>query len=516
MAAPTLNKFKVTEFNGNNRDFLNKLVDERAFYSVYPNVMNYEMLDPAMRKMSSNNFPTISDGKTLVDVFEKQAKIKDVYQDFIRWRLYMDGNDLRSDLMSFPTNAENGCIGVNGSIFEMGLSSDVYGPGDMIILEGLSEIPLIIKSHPSPHGVEFIYEFAILDGTGYIDASWLRAGLQVKANLGALRGEAAVERGNVHWTSGNSFIEFEVPMSSFGWEMKITDKAWLASKHFRISPCTKELSMLTDGKDIITNEMDMKFKQVTNKHIDNYLAWGRSGGRYASAHLDHITEKPMSHGPGFFQFAESANYLEYNLHQNIVEFFRNYIPATWNDHVKPEDQVLDIWTGRGGLTLVQKAGEELDRKGGGLRMASDNYTDTTGYFKGQKGKGLGALTYTEFYLQPFGKIRFHHMALLDSTTMDTRKYNNLPYTSYEFLIFNDGRGDARNENVYIMRNPDASQYLYSTGLMTPTGYAGKNGNALKYHNGLGTENAYKIIRDENIGMVVKDPGYMTWVRPAFA
>ena len=119
MAAPTLNKFKVTEFNGNNRDFLNKLVDERAFYSVYPNVMNYEMLDPAMRKMSSNNFPTISDGKTLVDVFEKQAKIKDVYQDFIRWRLYMDGNDLRSDLMSFPTNAENGCIGVNGSIFEM-------------------------------------------------------------------------------------------------------------------------------------------------------------------------------------------------------------------------------------------------------------------------------------------------------------------------------------------------------------------------------------------------------------
>ena len=127
---------------------------------------------------------------------------------------------------------------------------------------------------------------------------------------------------------------------------------------------------------------------------------------------------------------------------------------------------------------------------------------------------LGAKQYRAFYIEPFGLVRFHHLPMLDSTTMDTRKLNGLPLQSYEYLIMNDGRGDGREDNIYVLRNEEESQYLYSTGLWTPTGAAAKNGNAQKYHNGMGNENAYKIIREETVGMVVKDPGYFTWVRLA--
>jgi hypothetical protein len=29
---------------------------------------------------------------------------------------------------------------------------------------------------------------------------------------------------------------------------------------------------------------------------------------------------------------------------------------------------------------------------------------------------------------------------------------------------------------------------------------------------MGNENAYKIIREEKVGMVIKDPTYFTWLR----
>lgn len=514
MAIPAnYEKFQVGKYIAGGNELANKLVDERAFYSYYPHAIQYEELEPSMRKLASNNYPTIIKGNSLMNIFEQQTKIRNTTLDYIRWKLFFEASDLRCSINNIPAVA-SGCLGVNGSVFELGFDGEVFGPNDVIILEGLAELPLLVKSHPRVTGVTNWYELALVDQDQYIDTAWLQVGMQVKAQIGGLRGENAIERSNVHWTSGNSFIEFEVQMTSMGWEMKVTDKAWRAAKHYMIRPMMKQWLEMTGGSDITLSEFDTKFKEVTDKQIDLWLAWGRQGGKYAGRHLDGITEKPMNTGPGWYQFLESATYLNFNVYQNIIEFFRTYIPPTWNDKVAKEDQVLDVYTGRGGLTLVQKAGEEIDNKGAVIQTAEYNYTTETAFFKGRKAIALGAKQYRAFYIEPFGLVRFHHLPMLDSTTIDSRKHNGLPYQSYEYIVFNDGRGDAREENIYILRNEDESQYLYSTGTWTPTGAAGKNGNAQKYHNGLGNENAYKIIRDEKIGMVVKDPGYFTWIRPS--
>lgn len=514
MAIPAnFEKFKVFEYNASSNELANKLVDERAFYSYYPHAVQFQELEPSMRKLASNNYPTIIKGNSLMNIFEQQAKIVNTVKDYIRWKLFFEASDLRATVISIE-EPEDGCLGVNGSTFEMGINADVYGPNDVVILEGLVEIPLICKSEPRQKGIETIYDWAILEGTGHIDTSWIAPGMQIKAQIGSLRGEGNVTRGNVHWTSGNSFIEFQVPMTSMAWEMKVTNKAWLAAKHYAIRPNIKQFIDMTGGSDITFSEFDTKFKEVTDKQLDLWLAYGRSSGKYAGRHLDGVTEKALTTGPGWYQYMESANYLERNQHQNVIEFFRNFIPPTWNDRVPIEDQVLDVYTGRGGLVDVQRAGEELDAKGAVLQTAEYNYTTEKAFFNGRKAVALGAKQYRAFYIEPFGLVRFHHLPMLDSTTMDTRKLNGLPLQSYEYLIMNDGRGDGREDNIYVLRNEEESQYLYSTGLWTPTGAAAKNGNAQKYHNGMGNENAYKIIREETVGMVVKDPGYFTWVRLA--
>lgn len=514
MAIPAnYEKFQVGKYIAGGNELANKLVDERAFYSYYPHAIQYEELEPSMRKLAASNYPTIIKGNSLMNIFEQQAKIRNTTMDYIQWKLFFEASDLRCSITSVPTVA-SGCLGVNQSVFELGFDGEVFGPNDVIIIEGLAELPLLVKSHVRVQGINNFYELALLDPDQYIDSAWITPGMQVKAQIGGLRGENAIERSNVHWTSGNSFIQFEVPMTSHGWEMKVTDKAWRAAKHYMLRPMAKQWLEMTGGADITLTEFDTKFKEVTDKQLDLWLAWGRAGSRYAGKHLDGITEKPLTTGPGWYQYLESATFLGYNPYSNIIEFLRNYIPPTWNDKVAIEDQVLDVYTGRGGLTLVQKAGEEIDNKGSVIQTAEYNYTSEKAFFQGRKAIALGAKQYRAFYIEPFGLVRFHHLPMLDSTTIDTRKFNGLPYQSYEYIVFNDGRGDARNENIYVLRNEDESQYLYSTGTWTPTGAAGKNGNAQKYHNGLGNENAYKIIRDEKVGMVVKDPSYFTWIRPA--
>ncbi|MCC6818558.1 MAG: hypothetical protein IT245_06695 [Bacteroidia bacterium] len=504
-------KFSVGRYSTSGKELANKLVDERAFYSIYPHSLPYHELDPAMRKLASANYPTIINGDSLMNIFEQQTKVINVDKDTIRWKLFFDSSDLRASIMGVQESL-SGILGLNGASFELDLDSDVYGPNDLIIIEGLTELPLLIKSHPRTHGMKTTYDVVLEDAGDHIQAAWIKTGMQVKAQIGSLRGEGNVTRGNVHWTSGNSFIQFEVPMTSMGWEMKITNKAWLASKHYMIRPNMKEHLAMTGGADVMINEFDAKFKRVTDKQIDLGLAYGRASAKHASPHLDGITGKPMISGPGWYQYLESATHLDFNPYQNIIDFLRTQIPATWNDKVDYADRILDVYTGSGGLTLVQQAGEELDNKGSVIQTAEYNYTSETAFFKGRKAIALGAKQYRAFYIEPFGLVRFHHLPMLDSSTIDTRKFRGLPYQSYEFIVFNDGRGDGREENIYIARSEEESQFLYSTGLWTPTGAAGQNGNAQKYHNGLGDENAYKIIREEKVGMVVKDPTYFTWIR----
>jgi len=506
-------KFKIFEYNASGSEVANKLLDERAFYTMYPTAIDYEELAPSMRKLASTGQPSIISGDSLMSVFEERAKIVKTRKKYIRYTLYFDANDLRSTIMSVP-HVDGGCLGVNGSIFELGFDSDVYGPNDIVVIEGLEQIPLIFKSHPRAAGIKYMYEVATLDRDTYIKEEWLRVGLQVKADAGSTIGEATVERGNVHWTSGKSFVEFEVPMSRLGWEMKVTDEMWRNSKNYAIRPCDKMYIDKIGSADIIFNEFDATFKKQTDIRIDAHLAYSRSSGRFSGLHLDGITEKAMSTTAGFWQYMESATRMEYNIHSNILDYLSNYLSPMFPMDTKLSGEVLDVFTGKAGLKLVQEAGKEWDARSPVIQTPELNYSKEQAFGKGRNAVALNAKQYRAFHIDPIGLVRFHHLPMLDVGSNSTKKIGMFPSGSYDFIIFNDGRGDGREDNIYILQNDEMEQFGYSTGTWTPTGPALKNGNYGKYHNGLGTENAYKIIREVEVGMVIKDPGYITWIRPA--
>lgn len=513
---PIESKFKIHAEELNQHNYFNKLTDERALFEVYPNLIDYQMLEPERRKIASYAKGNIigKDG-TLMKVFADNARIENTNAQYIRWRLYTKEGDIRGTYLK-NLEPNNPAPGKAGALFSIPLDVDWFGPNDIIIFEGLREIPLLIQSHPEPelHGWKYDVKLLEDDDNQYFPLSYIEVGTRV-IQIGSLIGEATVERGNIHFGDGDSYIEFEVPMTRMGWEMKITDKAQMASKNYRLMAATPDMVDKVGNEPILINSLELKFMNAVNFQKDMWLTYGRSAGRFAGKFLDGITENPLQTGPGFFELLESSNILEYSPDAGSIDIFREFLPPLWNDKVDPADRVVDIYTGTAGLILWQKWCKAADIEGV-LQTAEYNYSDEPALFAGKKGVGIGVKQYRSVFLEPFGKVTVHHLPFLDSEHVETRKYKGYPYSSYEFIIFNYGYGDVRQDNIKILRNDQMEQWGYTVSTWTPTGGALKAGNRNRYHSSGMRENAFWYIHETALGFVVKDPGYMAWIRPALS
>lgn len=512
---PIESKFKIWEEDVNQHDYFNKLVDERAFFEVFPHVIDYEMLEPTRRDIASFARGNIIDKDgTLMRVFEKNARIVNTTARNIQWRIYAGEGDIRASLVKTYTD-EIAEPGKGHSIFEIGLDVDWFGPNDLLIFEGLRELPLMIKSEPQVDGEAWMYEVVLFSDNprDFFRDEDLELGNRLM-QVGSLIGESTVNRGNVHFGEGEAFIEFEVPMTRMGWEMKITDNAQMQSKNYRLQADNHPGSKTYNGmsEDVLWNSLEMKFMAATNRQVDLWLTYGRSAGQFAGRFLDKMTEKPLQTGPGLFEFLESSYVFDYPINAFHLDLFSEFLPTLWDDKVDIEDRVTDIYTGKGGLLLWQKACQAADIAGV-LQTPELHYGKEEGLFPGRNGVALNAKQYRAIFLEPFGLIRVHHLPFLDSELVETRRYKNLPITSYQFIIFNYGYGDGRDANIYLMKNEQVEQYGYSVGTWGPLGPTLKNGN--RFHVGNGRENAFYYIHETMFGLVVKDPSYMVWYRPAF-
>jgi len=518
MSRPIQSKFKVYEELVNQENYFNKLVDERAFFEVYPNLKDYEYLEPARRQVAAyarNNI--IGADGTLMDVFKSSARVVQTNKRYVTWRLYTNEGDIRA---SFIKNFEedNPCPGKGHSVFEIGLDAEWFGPNDIIIFEGLRECPLLVVSKPDATGQYFKYEVQLLsdDRAAYFPIEYLEEGTRL-IQIGSLIGEATVERGNIHFGDGEAFVEFEVPLTRMGWDMKITDNAYLASKNYRVERCNPDGTPMRpedQGSDTLINSLEMKFMEKTNRQKDLWLTYGRSAGRFAGRFLDGITEKPIQTGPGLFEFLESSYIYDFNVEGGSIEMFREFLPSLWNDKVDPNQQSVDIYTGKGGLILLQKWIKEADCEGV-LQEADLHYTKDSGYFPGRNGVVVGAKQYRGFYIEPFGLVKFHYLPFLDSELIETRRYKGLPWTSYEFIVFNYGYGDVRDSNIYVVENSEVEQYGYSVGTWGPLGPTLKGSMHNRFFNGEGHKNEFRYIHECMVGLVMKDPSYAVWYRPKF-
>ena len=514
----TESKFKVWEENINQHDYFNKLVDERAFFEVFPHVIDYEMLEPTRRDIASFAKGNIIDKDgTLMRVFEKNARVVNTTASTIQWRIYAGEGDIRASLVEVFTDAATTEIGKGNRVFEIGLDVDWFGPNDLLIFEDMREMPLMVRSNPQNMGESYKYEVIIWSDTpsDYFRHEDLQLGNRL-LQVGSVIGESTINRGNVYFGEGETFVEFEVPMNRMGWEMKITDNAQRQSKNYRLSPRSGELGAKTYNglsEDVLWNSLEMKFMAATNQQVDLWLTYGRSSGQFASRFLDGMTEKTLQTGPGLFEFLESSYVFDYPINAFNLDLFSEFLPTLWNDKVPVSERVTDIYTGMGGLILWQKACQAADIAGV-LQTPEINYgMAEEGLFPGRKGLAIGAKQYRAVFIEPFGLIRVHHLPFLDSEIVETRKYKNLPITSYQFIIFNYGYGDGRDSNIYLMKNEEVEQYGYSVGTWGPMGPTLKQGN--RFHTGNGRENAFYYIHETMFGLVVKDPSYMVWYRPNF-
>jgi hypothetical protein len=516
MANVIESKFKIYEEDINQHQYFNKLVDERALFEVYPNLIDYETLDPARRQISSYSRGNIIDKDgNLMRVFESNARVVNTKSRYIQWRLYTNPGDIRATFIK-NYEAGNEYVGRHGNVFEIGLDVEWFGPNDLLIFEGLREVPLLVISEAIPDGTAWKYEVRLFDDnpSAYFPLEYLDLGTRL-LQVGSLIGEATMERGNIHFGDGEAFIEFEVPMTRMGWEMKVTDNAHLASKNYRLQPRDQaDVKTPLGGADVLVNSLELKFMAAVNHQKDLWLTYGRSAGRFAGKFLDGITEKPLQAGPGLFEFLESSRIYEYSITGGGIDMFREHLPSLWHDKVDPENRRVDIYTGTGGLILWQKWCEKAD-VAGVLQTAELNYGNEEALFSGRKGVAIGARQYRAAFIEPFGLVRVHYLPFLDSEQVETRTYNGLPVTSYQFIVFNFGYGDGRDSNVHLLKNEDVSQYGYAVGTWSPMGpVLGRSNVAGRFASAGTRENAYWYIHEEMFGLVMKDPGFCIWYQPA--
>jgi hypothetical protein len=519
MIHPFQSKFTIRVEEVNQDNYFNKLVNERAMYEVYPEIIDYEMLEGARRKILTSQKGNIIDRKgTLMNVFQAAARVKSTRSNTIIWRLYLNEGDVRAMYMGSDQDPENAqYLGLNGEVFTLSLNSDVLGPNDVIIFESLRELPLLVRSHPMPDGDRYAYDFQIAsdDDDLYLDLTWLREGQRLM-QIGSYIGEATLERGNVHIGEAEAYIEFSVPMTRMGWQMKITDNAQRLSRNFRLSPSEDEpLERLGTSGDILYNSLEMKFEEAINHQIDLYLAYGRQAGRFAGRFLDGLTENYLSGGPGLYEFFEGALTVDIIPESFTIEQFTEWLPtAIWNDRVPIEQRVLDIYAGSGFLKMWQRACAAADNYGT-IQLPELSYAQENPLFAGRNGVALNAKQYRAVFIDPFGLVRVHHLPFLDSELIDPRKYKGYPITSYEAFVFNTGLGDVRDANIYMLKNEEVEQFGYSTGLWGPLGPMLRPGMSGRFHNSGSRENAYWLIAEKMFGLVVQDPSGMVHFRPNF-
>ena len=527
-----IDKFVIYEETRDQRGYFSNFINEVEFYRVFGKVIDYEMLDPVRRKVaawSKEPLTTVEDN--LFSLFRGQIKHATTTMKYVHWRLYLNDGDIRASFMRNPNNPGDK-LGLGGTSFELDLDVRFFKPNDVIIFEGLKEIPLMIISEAKPVPPYYRYEFVLLDASAadYFPVEFLREGAHV-IQIDHPIGEANTHRGTVHLGFDNAYIEFRVPLNRSGWELKVTDDAFFASKNYRmvinpqLPPKYREeiqakfrangIELGTDpdsGTGVIFTDLELKFLTHVNGQKLFRLLYGRSNIKNPYRFLDSVTENYIETGPGLYEFLENAIVYDRAPNQNIVEMLQSTIPVTWNDKVPIDQRVVDVFTGTLGLMHFQRDAVKMDIKPI-VRTEEYNYGDGDAYFTGRKGVILNRMQYTGFYVEPFGLIRIHYLPFLDSEVVETRKYDGFPITSSDFLVFNFGYGDFENANIYYIENKERSLWTYGIGNLSPFGWVdGSNPRAARYPTMLPGENAFKIVHECMYGLVIKDVSSMMWFR----
>ena len=505
---PNVSKFKVWEEEVGQTNYFDNVIDSRSVFEVYPHLEGFEYIKESAIRYAAHAYGNIGKRSgTLLREFEKHGRVQNVNSDRIRWVLHTDGEFYATSVSNLEE--ENQAPGIHRTGFLIHLDVDWFRPGDALIADWGKEVPVIVTSMPQADGYGFVYEVKLstTDRNAFFPQELLAAGLRWM-KTGSFIGEAQVNRGSIQFTDANPYLEFEVPMSSMGWELSITDKAHRKSKNLRFSPVSDQ-NTERKPNELLLNSYEAKFIAQTEFEKDYWSTYGRSADRNI---LDGVTERHLEIGPGFFEFMEEGNVFDYPMYGGSYEQFTNWLQMIWHDRVDPSMRNIEVWTGTGGLRLWQKWGDQVFN-GSRILKTPEYFLGKTGaYAENRNGLELNKAQWRTIYTEPFGSITVNYLPLLDNTVVNPVKDRfNLPLSSYEFIVMDYGLGQGPDSNILFLKQDESEVYTYLCGTHTPAGPLNEKTSGRFVHDRKAKE--FSLIHDIVTGMLIKDVNLMAWFRP---
>lgn len=444
--------------------------------------------------------------------------IIDVDTMFVEWKLM--GTGFMHARSGENLNANVKYVGYQKSVFEIKLDVDWYTRQDVLTaLLGKEEFNVRVVDGPIPDGLGFyVYKVQLStdDPNAYLDQVYLEEG-QIWMKLFASAGEATSDRGSTQLVGkGATWVEFRNNLTHFTKKMKITDEALYASDYtllrgYDIDKYGKKRP--NEQKYMIPNVVAEMTSQAEYEK-DLMLIYGRKDARRT---LDQSSSFPVDQGAGLIEFLREGNAVEVPPTYMAIPQLIEYIEEMWDQTVPYEQRQVRIFTGSGGLNLVQEyAKRELNSNG-----VLTHYKDITSgggetYGSGYEGRVLKTSYITEFQLYPWGHVKFIHLPLFDDRQLNPGPtYKGKPFSSYNFLATDVGFGEGGDSNISIIKRRGKTNWNYLCGTVSPLGPINNMANRGRFHPAH-SGNWFEIHHDDYLGIIVRDTGRTLWATPSLS
>jgi hypothetical protein len=393
-----------------------------------------------------------------------------------------DTVEVVSDLSSITTDK----IGLDGQPFDILLSTDRFGYGDLLKFDKYSNIELVVNPVPiRTKGEAFIYNVKLMDNgqVKFLDKKFLAPGNRI-AKYGSLMSTEFGQNFSSWRMSGvgqREYLQYVGTSSAHTsyWISNEANTLGLDPKEYKRiiefvqidgsgDPGIPELSKYMDTVGMTPQQLAtmakngqarMKFAyaydEISLRTIardrENYLMWG-SGGRIM---LDGQDEIYMS--AGLWQQLDSGYKHIYNLNTFSLDMFKsvisNYLHPKVDFRTPGEEPVMMVETGRGGLNLAH----EMIRKEANSNSMIVNQTEI-GALTGDAFDLTFGLFYRGITIPMVAKLKFVYNPALDPVVTNQLENPTLPsgfpLSSYSFII-HDITENGGADNIKLLRKKDS-------------------------------------------------------------
>lgn len=509
---PTPSRYKYIineEYGGRDKFFGSDFTYNDLLLAMGPDAKDYTDISQVARNFYSSYSQTLSrDLNPLYELIASTGGIQDIDSNYVRWRVYGDPD---REMMSYgnPNPSTAVYLGSEGAVFQVLLDNEYLKIGDLIAPIRNKSAAVMIVSEPTDSAGAWLYSVKMHERDGTFPTSYFKAG-DYWIKLGAPTSYLdSGQAGSIQFGMQYSYIEFEVPMTTMQWEYSVDEESWLRFGSIVVDRMDENGRPTPNGKSL-TNFIETEAVNQIRKETELYMIYGRTSVH----HVDQISGKQITTGPGLMEFMEQAQEIPLVPTINGIKEMVKRIKALWYDKIPVSQRKLILYTGEPGLELfhnwiVQEFGQTAVMTTEDLILG-----DSVPFEPGRNGKSFGKLQFTKYYTPTFGEITVAHWPLLDNTRVNGVKMpgTDYPVSAYEFWAFDIGFGEP---NIKMLTRSNKERSLYIPGTLSPLGYVGPNNPVWKQPSEPDYD-GYKWRHRKSFGMVVIEPDRLVRFLPQVA